>query len=274
MKHAALPSRILSSAWLLLSLLCLAWGSSLAQTSDLSAAQLMAGVKAARPLGGVYTRIRIEHDAGGGAEPVILQAQLKRRDHPGGGSDHLYQILFPAERKGEGLLLHINGTHVTGSIRDGSGIRPLTGKDRSQPLFGTTLMIEDLIAEFLNWPGPEALGTEEIDRVPCRRIRLQRPSGSASALRQVELWVDEKRYVTQRIDAWTGRGDAPDRRVETDKVVRGANDYFIPASFTVRDLHSSAATRVEGVRSVSDVSYTDADFEPAALGEVSGPPRS
>jgi hypothetical protein len=239
---------------------------SFAQTKTFTARELIAGVKAAKPSGSLYARLRMEH---GGA---VLQVQLKRRSPPEGGSESLYQLLFPAERKGEGLLLKARRNAFTGAtFVPGKGLRPLKSGDRETAVFGTAVEIEDLLASFLDWPNPEIVGQEKEGNVPCTIVELRAPRGSASTFSRARCWIDEKRYATMRVEFF-GSGDKPLKTVITHKVMRGSSGFYSPVNFTVTDQTNGASTKVEGVRSDSDVSYTDADFTEAALQTITSAP--
>ena len=239
---------------------------SFAQTKTFTARELIAGVKAARPSGSLYARIRMEH---GG---TVLQVQVKRRALPEGGSESLYQVLFPAERKGEGLLLKARRGSFTGAtFVPGKGMRPLKSGDRDTAVFGTAVDIEDLLASFLDWPNPEIVGQEKEGNVPCTIVELRAPKASASTFTRARCWIDEKRYATMRVEFY-GSGEKPLKTVITHKVMRGSSGFYSPVNFTVTDHTNGASTKVEGVRSDSDVAYTDADFAEAALQTVVSAP--
>ena len=237
-----------------------------AQTKTFTARELIAGVKAARPSGALYARLRMEH---GGA---VLQVQVKRRALPEGGSESLYQLLFPAERKGEGMLLKVRRNSFSGAtFVPGKGARPLKPGDRDMAVFGTALTIDDLLASFLDWPGQEIVGQEKEGNVPCTIVELRASKSSASMFSRARCWIDEKRYATMRVEFF-GSGDKPLKTVTTQKVMRGSSGFYSPVIFTVTDHTNGSSTKVEGVRSDSDVSYTDADFSDAALQTVTPAP--
>lgn len=238
-----------------------------AQSEPRTAAELIAGVKAAKPAGGVYARLRLEHSAAGGAA-TTLQVQVKRRPAPDGGTDSLYQVLFPKERKGEGLLLHIKSGNFTGfTFTPGNVAAPLRPADRDLGLFGTAMTIDDIAAAFLDWPVQQIVGKAKEGPVPCAIVESRSGRDSSPTAPRVRSWIDEARYATMRIEKFAG-SDTAVKTVITHKVMRGSSGYFAPASFTVSDRATGASTKVEGVRSASGITYTDADFAEAALHSV------
>lgn len=240
-----------------------------AQEKNYSAAQLMGAVKAAKPPGGLYARLRMEHREAGGRQ-VVLQAQLKRRSTPD-GSETLYQLLFPKERKGEALLLRVKGGGFSGAVFvPGQGRRALKSGDRSSGIFGTALTIDDVIAEFLDWQH-RIVGKEKEGAVPCTVIESSAPKSSSSPVTRVKSWIDETRLTAMKAEFFK-TGGQPVRTVITHKVMRGSSGYYAPVSFTVTDHATGAATKIEGVRSDNGINFTDADFTDAAMGAITAPP--
>jgi len=243
----------------------------LAQTTTFTARELIAGVKAAKPSGALYARLRMEHRESQ-KEPSVLQVQVKRRPLPEGGSENLYQLLYPNERKGEGLLLKVKRNLFSGAtFIPSTGVRPLKSSDHAMAVFGTALTIDDLMAGFLDWPAPEIVGQEKEGNIPCTIVELRAPKSSASNFSRARCWIDEKRYVTMRIEFF-GSGEKPAKTVTTQKVMRESSGFYAPVIFTVTDHTSGAVTKVEGVRSDLEVNYSDADFTEAALQAVTPAP--
>lgn len=241
-----------------------------AQDKNYSAAQLIAAVKAAKPAGGIYARLRMEHRDANGTQ-TVLQAQLKRRPTADGGSETLYQLLFPKERKGESLLLRVKDGSFSGSVFvPGQGARALKPGDRSSGIFGTALTIDDAIAEFLDWQ-PQMAGKEKEGSTPCTVIESRPPKSSSSDITLVKSWIDENRLTAMKIQFFK-KADAPTRTVLTHKVLRGSSGYYSPASFTVTDHATGVSTKIEGVRSDKDITYTEADFSDAAMESITAPP--
>ncbi len=239
----------------------------LGQAPSRTADEWIAGVRAARPSGGLYARLRLEHSGAGGTS-TTFQVQVKRRASPDGGTESLYQVLFPKERKGEGLLLRIKGGNFTGaSFVPGAGIRALKSSDRNLGLFGTALTVDDIIAAFLEWPVQEVVGRENAGSVPCTIVESRSGSDSSSGAKRVRSWIDETRLAAMRVEKFAN-SNQPVKTVVTHKVMRGSRGYFAPTSFTVTDHSTGAVTRVEGVRSETDMVYTDADFTEAALQSI------
>jgi outer membrane lipoprotein-sorting protein len=235
------------------------------QTKTLTAPEFIATVKAAAPKGGVYLRGRMEQTSATGK--TVLQLQIKRRSLANGASEHLYQLLFPKERKGESLLLHVKGNGFSGSsFIPGKGVTKLTSADRKLKVFGTDMTIDDILTDFLDWPKPEIVAHEKIGTADCSVVLCQEGS------KKVKCWMDEKRYVPMKIEFYDS-GDQPARIVETGKVVRMDSGYFIPVSFTLSTPATGTSTLIEGTRSDAVSNYSDADFTEASMQVLSGAPK-
>lgn len=242
-----------------------------AETRSFTAVELIAGVKAAKPSGALYARLRMEHHEARKDE-VVLQVQVKRRALPDGGSESLYQLLYPKERKGEGLLLKVKKDAFSGAtFAPPKGARPLKPADRATGVFGTALTIDDLMASFLDWPVREIMGKEQEGGIPCTIVELRAPKVDSSTASRARCWIDEKRFATMRIEFF-GSAAKPVKTVTTQKVMRTSSGYYAPVNFTVTDHTTGSATKVEGVRSDPDVSYGDADFTDTALQTVTAAP--
>lgn len=236
-----------------------------------SAAELIAGLKAAKPKISLYARLRMEHHPASGPRSV-LQVQMKWRPADGGGSQSLYQILFPKDRKGEGLLLHVKSGSVSGaSYVPGKSAQALKPADRSAGVFGSAFSIDDAVAAFLDWSSHEIVANEKQGNIPCTVVESKTSLPTGAGIRRVRTWIDESRLAAMRVDLY-GEGDKLAKTIVTNKVMRGKSGYYAPVDFTITDHETGASTKVEGVRSDDDVAFSDADFAAAALQTVTAPP--
>lgn len=242
----------------LVTLLCLLTPA-LSQDSGPSGAQLVATMKAAKPgKGGLLIRVRMEQRTGDAKSTRLVN--IKRRNLASGGSEQLYQVTFPKDRQGEALLLRTSPQGFTGTMfLPGVAPRKLTNVDRHLNLFGTDMTLEDALADFLDWPTHTIVAHEKLHGVPCAVVE----SKPASGKRKVKTWVEEKRYVAQRVQIFEG-DDQPVRVVETNKVMRSESGYYFPASFTIQTPGKGTETLVEGT-SANEKEFTDADFTEAAV---------
>ncbi|MDB6072908.1 MAG: hypothetical protein JWO89_548 [Verrucomicrobiaceae bacterium] len=236
-----------------------------AETRTFTGPEYVAGVKAAKPKGGVYIRARLVQGK------TVMQIQIKRRSLPDGSSDQLFQVIFPKERKGESVLLHLSGGTLKGSVAAAGGApRAIGNGDRRMTIFGTDLTVEDLLADFYDWKQQNIIGHESVGPAACAVIESKpdRPGKSPS---KAVSWVDEKRYVPLRVHVFDG-GDKPARIVDTEKVIQVSSGYYLPVIFTVTNTGTGSKTTVEGSSSKDGINYTDADFSEATMQQVTPPP--
>jgi hypothetical protein len=61
-----------------------------------------------------------------------------------------------------------------------------------QPIAGTDLSYEDLAFRFFYWPNPKLEGQEEVDGMPCYKLRVNKPKGAAGRYETIYIWVHTK----------------------------------------------------------------------------------
>ena len=60
------------------------------------------------------------------------------------------------------------------------------------PIAGSDLTYEDLAMRFFYWPNPKYEGQEEVGGMPCYKIRIEKPHGTAGRYEVVYVWVHTK----------------------------------------------------------------------------------
>lgn len=221
--------------------------------------ELIAAVKAAKPKGDIQIRATVDQKG----QPK-LQIQIRHHRAANGDKLSLYQVLFPRERKGEGLALRDTGSGFTGwSFKPGETPKALKPSDREMPLFGTDLLVEDLLADFLDWTNHKITGTERLGAVPCSIVESNAPASATGRVKKVRSWIDDKRLVPQKIELLDASGKTL-RTIMTERVHRSSTGYFVPTEFTVTN-SSGSETKVTGAGVRDDLTFTDDDFSDAAL---------
>jgi hypothetical protein len=230
-----------------------------------SAAQLAETLSAKQQDGTSYIRLKMDFASGGGKE--ALQVQIKSM--AGSRSTQLvYQILWPKERKGEGVLLRKSGRSFSGvAYRPQSGAHNLEGGQLRESLFGSALSYEDVLDNFFAWDQQTLAGTETVNGVPCQ-ILESKPKG-ASSYSMVRSWIDTRRMVPLRVEKYAGGRLA--RRIDTTRVANDDRGHPIPANLVVHNLRDDSTTDLDGSRIRHDVSFSDAEFTAEGLKQVSGP---
>jgi len=238
---------------------------SFAADAPVSASDLAAKLSAVQQDGESYIRLRMEV---GGAKKETLQLQIKQRRIKA-GSEVLYQVLFPKERKGEAVLLRKIGSRpATGStLAPGGALQPISRLQA--PLFGGELTYEDIIDNFFGWEQQAIVGTETVDGVSCQILESRPGKGNRSSYGSVKSWVDVRRTVPLKVEKYSESGQLV-RQIVTTKVVTDGGRH-IPANLSVSGSGKDAPTIVEGSRIRHDVKYGDTGFSEAGVKDITVP---
>jgi Outer membrane lipoprotein-sorting protein len=165
------------------------------------------------------------------------------------------------------VLLRINGSSFSGAaFLPGKGVTSLNATDRHRALLGTDLTVDDLMADFLDWPQQTITGEEMLETVPCAVVE----SRQASA--KVKNWVDKKRYVTLKAEIYPTGGSTPLRTVHSIEARRSDSGFYVPVKFSVSTTATGTTTRVVGTGYEDSIPYTDADFTEVAMQQVTPAP--
>ena len=232
-----------------------------------SASELAASLRA-KEQGSTFVRVRMQI---GSSENQVLQLQIKSRVSDA-GSDIVYQVLFPKERKGESVLLHRSGEKFTGSLFTlPNAVKPIASGQINQPLFGSDLSYEDIIDNPFRWSQQAIVGSEAVDNIPCQILESKPGSGHGSSYRSVKTWIDPRRLVPLRIEKYDSSGKLI-RRINITRVLLDGNDS-LPADLKVYGPRGGV-TAIMGSRIKRGVNYTDAEFTPEGLKQLTAPPGS
>jgi hypothetical protein len=218
-----------------------------------SAKELASQLSANLTDGTAFIRLRMK--TGGST----LQLQVKER-RTRAGSDILYQVLYPKERKGEAVLLQSRGGKISGKTSAPGGTVQNIGSMKGA-LFGSALSYEDVIENFFAWDQQAIVGTEEVKNVNCQI--LESKSGSS----RVRSWIDTKRMIPMRVEKYSGSNLV--RRIDTTRIAEDDTDRRIPASVNVQ--HGGVTTEIEGSSTKSGVALSEADFSPQGMANLAPP---
>ena len=249
-----------------------AFSASAADTAPaMSATELAARLSTLQQDGASYVRLRLDVKQPPGTAKLALQLQIKQR-RTKTGSEIVYQILWPKERKGEAVLLRKIGDHpATGSFfRAPDNVRALDAEQMKEPLFGSDLSYEDVIENFFTWEHQAIVGTEAVDRVSCQILESKPGKGQRFSYASVRTWVDTRRLVPLRVEKYLASGELA-RRIDSTKVTTDENHRHIPANLSVRGRRQDSVTELDGSRIVHDVIYADREFTPDGLKELTTP---
>ncbi len=265
-RYATLISGIALSAALSLSPVSPARAADEAPSAANLAAQL-----AAKEEGIALVRLRLDSKGADGGAGLSLQIQIKER-RAKNSAEVVYQILWPKERKGESVLLRkAPGRAATGTLfTPPDKTRPITANQMNDGLFGSDLTYEDVIENFFAWESQTIAGSEAVNGVNCTILESKPGKGDHSSYTSVRSWIDPKRIVPLRVEKYSAPGRVA-RRIDTTRVASDDNGKPIPANLAVRGGKDGSVTELDGSKIKHDVNFTDRDFSPEGLGDLTPP---
>lgn len=236
-----------------------------------SATELAARLSVLRQDGASYVRLRLELKQPSGATKTVFQIQIKQRRSKS-SIDVVYQVLWPKERKGEAVLLRKAANQPsTGSLFVPPGtVRPLDGSQMKESLFGSDLSYEDVLENFFAWDHQAITGTEVVSGVNCQILESKPGNSEHSSYAKVRTWVDPRCIVPLRIEKYLASGQLA-VRIDSTKVANDDNHRPIAANLTVRGQRQDSVTELDGSSIRHDVTYTDREFTPEGLKELTPP---
>jgi outer membrane lipoprotein-sorting protein len=249
--------------WLLFSLALIS------SAADMSPKELASAV-AAKQEGDAYIRLRLQVKPSGNAADETLQLQIKER-RTKTATDLVYQVLWPQPRKGESVLLHQEAGHsASGSLfTPPDKAQILTASQLRQPFFGSDLSYLDVIEDPLSWENQTSTGTEAVNGVNCTVLE-SKPNKGESEYGKVRSWIDPNRLVQMRIEKYSPSGELI-VRIETSRVANDDKGRPIPANLTIQNLQKGSVTELDGSRIKHNVTFSDSEFTPDGLKQVSAP---
>jgi outer membrane lipoprotein-sorting protein len=121
----------------------------------------------------------------------------------------------------------------------------------------------------LGKPGP-LVGTEVLKGASCVILESKTGKAESSNYGRVRSWIDPNRLVPLRIEKYLPSGKLS-RRIETTRVATDDKGRPIPANLTVQGPRENSVTDLDGSRIKHDVTFSDREFTPEGLKEVSAP---
>ena len=222
------------------------------ESAAMTAGDLAAKLSSLQADGNSYVRMRLEAGSAG-----VLQLEGKQR-RGARGSEVVYRVLFPRERKGEAVLLRPGGG--TRFVPPNT-LQPISSGQMDDAFFGSALANADLVENFFSWPQQAIVGTETVDRVNCQ-ILESKPSKGGSIYGSVKSWIDIRRMVPLKVEKYSGSGQLV-RKIETTKVVTDDKHRQIPANLSITG--PKGTSDLDGSKIKHGVSFTDAEFTAEGL---------
>lgn len=234
-----------------------------------TASQIAAKLSELQNDGSSYVRLKLEVQAAGGAKSS-MQLQIKQR-RSAGSTELLYQVLWPKEAAGEGVLLRRSGAQASGTVftlPDKS--RNLGASQMKEPLFGSALTYGDVLENFFAWKNQQLVGKESVDRIECEILESRPGAGDFSTAPVVKSWIDTRRMVPLRVEKYDSAGKAV-CRIDTLQVVRDDKGRNIPAHLSITNLKTGIGTQLDGSKLKHGVTYAGEEFTAAGLRTMTVP---
>ena len=115
---------------------------------------------------------------------------------------------------------------LSARVNETASWRPLSAKERVQPLLETDITPIELSLEFLYWPDVAQLGTDAIKTLPAFAYEATAPSSSLAPYAKVRFWVSSDHFVILRADGINAQGQAI-KRIEVNSVRKVQDAYVI-----------------------------------------------
>lgn len=235
--------------------------------SGMTASELAERLNAGREPGTTYVRARLEVK---GEPGTVLQLQIKERRSRDGG-EVLYQVLWPKERKGEAVLLRRSGHSVSGTLfSPPDTVTPLGASQLTQPFFGSNLSYEDMMENFFGWSQQAIVGTDTVNAVKCPILESKPGKGERASYGKVRSWIDTRRMIPLRVEKYSPSGKLV-RRIDIKRVATDSRDRHIPADLIVHGPGGGSVTELDGSRIKHGVAFTEREFTPEGMKELSVP---
>jgi hypothetical protein len=242
-----------------------------AEQVTISAKELASRLAAVLQDGASYVRLRLNVKQPSETTKITLQIQIKQR-RTKEITEVVYQVLWPGERKGEAVLLRSAlGRPVTGSVFvPPDKLRSLASAQMSDSLFGSDLSYQDLIENFFAWDHQAIAGSEVVNHVSCLILESKPGRGEQSIYSSVRSWIDPRQLVPLRVEKYASSNQLV-RRIDTTRVVTDDKGRSVPSNLIVRGPRENSVSELDGSRIKHDVPYTEHEFTPEGLKEVTIP---
>ena len=232
-----------------------------AENSD--AHQLVAKVIEANRTSGFRVRAKLVVTTANPEHREVKQLLIKSRTE-GKTTTTLYQILWPAESKGQSLLIERRGDSVSGFLFEPPGtVKKLSATLLAQPFFGSDLAIEDLVEDFWDWPSQKIVGEETIDKRLCTIVESRPPADAASSYLVVKTWIAPELALPLRVEKF-GKNRRLVRRITADRIMK-VNNRWTAANIIVDPDGGNSRTVLEGSKSERDLDLPAAEFTLEAI---------
>ncbi len=189
-----------------------------------------------------------------------------RQDHE--GSQMLYLALYPQADKGRAVVIRKGSDNdISGFIREPSGkIQNLKPERMKQPFFGSDITLEDLAADFWNWPSPKLAGQGTVCHKNCYIIDWCAPKGRDADHEIMRAWISPETSLPLRIESYLDNGTLI-KRTECRKLVKSGNRWSM-AELATETPATGGRTSIDFSKGALDVEVPATDFTPAGIAKI------
>jgi len=189
---------------------------------------------------------------------VAVQIRIRLRRDPN-VTRLLYQVLWPATRKGEALYLErsVPGAITGFSFMPPDKTSPVNAAALARAYLDSDLTVEDLAEDFLHWPSQKISGEETIGTDVCKILDSRPPASAQSTYSLVRTWISAERLVPLRIEKF--RDGRPAKRFTIQKTTRHEG-IWVPVVTSVQSAGQSRETILELSRGERDVEIPLEEF--------------
>ncbi len=214
-------------------------------------------------------KVEIRRPGTASGEAEVLQIQIKGRS-TSVGSDLLYQILWPENRRGEAVLVKSRDGKFQGGVIyvpwDNDRVEKLARGDLGRPLFANTnIILEDVAQGFWSWPEQKLVGEERIGEVECVVLESRPGGGVRSVYSHVQSVIDPERLLPLVVRKFAGGQVA--RELITTHSKKEDSDYYAPAKLVIKT-PDGVETEIAGSRAKRGLDYGDEEFTVEAMKEL------
>jgi hypothetical protein len=226
---------------------------------DPVARQLITAVLEAGKTTGLRVRSKLIVTTSNPEQRDVKQLLIKSRSD-GKNTDTLYQILWPAEFKGQSLLVKKSPGHSVSGVlfEPPDTVKKLTSALMAQSFFGSDLLIEDLAEDFWEWPSQKTVGEEMVKDKTCKIVESRPGSSASTSYSLVKTWISPELALPLRVEKY-GKDRRLVRRIMADRIMN-VDNHWTAATIIVDSARAGSRTTLEGSKADRDLALPAADF--------------
>ena len=219
---------------------------------------------------GTKLRAKIESTLADGSKNILQVSIQTRNDST--VSQTLVLVLYPKERKGEAVSVtrSKNGrdqSRLAGfTFRPPNEVKKLGKGIVSEPLFGTSLSLEDVVESFWTWPYQRVVEQQIFEGEPAWIVESRESSPKGLPVVRSIISVDKK--IPLLIERFEGKGELVSK-ISFDRVVRRDGNW-VPTSYLIELPVAKESVRITFSRGERDLVLDPQVFRPEGIRSLVG----